>query len=138
MALRAASKPAPRRGSSPRPQLRVVKGGGKGKRRWSPVPVVVLVVLAAFGVAALQATMSQDGLKTANLEREVQLQTERNSLLRARVAQLSNPGRVAEEARKLGLVGAAVPRHISLEDQPLAPEDRPQAPKDRPQAPSTQ
>ncbi len=92
-----------------RPQLRVVRGqrdgGRKEKRRWSPIPIVVCVVLTVFGVTALQATMGQNGLKAAKLEKQVQAEQERNTLLRARVAQLSNPGRVADEAKKLGLVG---------------------------------
>jgi hypothetical protein len=58
-----------------------------------------------FGVTAMHATMSQDGLKAAKLEGEVADETERLTLLRARVAQLSNPARVADEADKRGLVG---------------------------------
>jgi hypothetical protein len=113
MALRAPSRSARRSATvAGRPRLHVV--AGKGKRRWSPVPVVVLVVMAVFGVSALQATMSQDGLKAAKLEREVAQETERTTLLRARVAQLSNPGRVADEAEKLGLVGAPTPKHLKV------------------------
>src|SRR5258705_2558229 len=85
-----------------RPELRVVRGGGK-RRRWSPVPIIVCVVLTVFGVTALQASMGQNGLKAAKLEREFTDQSERATLLRARVAQLSNPGRVADEASNLGL-----------------------------------
>jgi hypothetical protein len=100
MAVRA---PARARAAKARPPLRVVEG--KGKRRRSPIPIVIAVVVTVFGVTALHATMSQDGLKAARLEREVADETERLTLLRARVAQLSNPGRVADEADKLGLVG---------------------------------
>ena len=101
------------------PQLRVVRG--KGKRRWSPIPVVVCVVLTVFGVTALQATMGQNGLKAAKLEREFQQESERNTLLRARVAQLSNPGRVADEAAKLGLIGNPDVGHVKV------PTDHPEA-----------
>jgi hypothetical protein len=102
MAVRATA-PARRRSSS-RPPLRVVKGKGK-RRRLSPIPIVVAVVLTVFGVTALHASMSQDGLKAAKLEREVAEQTELLTLLRARVAELSNAGRIADEAGKAGLVG---------------------------------
>lgn len=117
------------RPASPRPQLRVVRGKGKGRRRWSPVPIVVCVVLTVFGVAALQAAMGQNGLKAAKLERQVEEETERSTLLRARVAQLSNPGRVADEAAKLGLVGNPDPVRLRVEtDHPeafrTAPPDR--------------
>jgi cell division protein FtsL len=107
-----------------RPQLRVVrgKGGGAGKAaRWSPIPIVVCVVLTVFGVTALQATMGQNGLKAAKLEKQVQEEQERNTLLRARVAQLSNPGRVADEAAKLGLVGHGDVEHVKV------PTDHPEA-----------
>lgn len=105
-----------RRGAS-RPPLRVVKG--KRRRRFSPVPIVAAVVLTVFGVTALHATMSQDGIKAAKLEREVTDETERLTLLRARVAQLSNAGRIADEAAKLGLVGDPNARFLEV---PLEPD----------------
>lgn len=117
MATRAQPKTgtrAPARGSG-RPQLRVVRGEPPRRRRWSPVPIVVCVVLTVFGVTALQAAMGQNGLKAAKLERQVQEESERATLLRARVAQLSNPARVADEASKLGLVGNADPKHLRVE-----------------------
>ena len=106
-----------------RPQLRVVRGkrDGSKPRRWSPIPIVVCVVLTVFGVTALQATMGQNGLKAAKLEKQVQEEQERNTLLRARVAQLSNPGRVADEAAKLGLVGHGDVDHVKV------PTDHPEA-----------
>ena len=104
----------PRSRTAARPQLQVVRGKGEQKRRWSPIPIVVLVVLTVFGVTALQATMGQNGLKAAKLEKQVQTEQERNTLLRARVAQLSNPGRVADEAKKLGLVGHGDIDHVKV------------------------
>lgn len=122
MATRAQPKSRTRApASTGRPQLRVVRGDPPRRRRWSPVPIVVCVVLTVFGVTALQAAMGQNGLKAAKLERQVQDETERATLLRARVAQLSNPGRVADEAAKLGLVGNADPKHLLVEtDHPEA------------------
>jgi cell division protein FtsL len=75
---------------------------------------VVLVVLAVFGVAALQAWVGQDGLRAAELEGQVQHEYERLTLLRAQVAQLSSPQRLREEAAKLGLVPAPDPAHLRV------------------------
>ena len=83
--------------------------------------VVVLAVMTVFGVAAIQAIVGQDGLKAAKLERAVADAQEKNTLLHAHVAQLSNPNRVADEATKIGLVGAGDPVHITVEtDDPAA------------------
>jgi hypothetical protein len=98
-----------RRAQHRSPHLRVVEGQRTAARRPSPWPIVVLVVLAVFGVAALQAWVGQDGLRAAALEREVAHEQERLTLLRAQVAQLSSPQRLREEALKLGLVPAAEP-----------------------------
>jgi hypothetical protein len=108
-----ASRPKPRSRPAARPQLRVVGGSGKSRRR-SPVPIVILVVLTVFGVVAIQAIVGQDGLKASKLEGDVNQESERNALLRARVAQLTNANRVADEATKLGLVGFAHPIHIKV------------------------
>ena len=66
MAVRAPVRQRQRSKSSARPPLRVVKGKGR-KRRLSPIPIVVAVVLTVFSVTALHATMSQDGIKAAKL-----------------------------------------------------------------------
>jgi hypothetical protein len=128
MAVRAPAQP--RRRAASRPPLRVVKGRGKGHRkgrRFSPIPVILCVILTVFGVTALHATMSQNGFKAAKLEREVQQEMERLTLQRARVAQLSNAGRIADEATKLGLVGdpdatfLKVPLDTPSDVRPVAP-----------------
>ena len=105
-----ATQALPRQRRAQRSPLRVVEGGKQAqRRRSSPLPIVILVVLAVFGVAALQAWVGQDGLRAAELERDVQREYERLTLLRAQVAQLSSPQRLREEAAKLGLVPAANP-----------------------------
>jgi cell division protein FtsL len=119
MAVRAPVRQRQRSKTPARPPLRVVKG--KGRKRRSPIPIVVAVVLTVFSVTALHATMSQDGIKAAKLEREVSEETERLTLLRARVAQLSNAARIADEAAKLGLVGDPDARFIKV---PLDPSQR--------------
>lgn len=114
MATRALTRPEP---PARRPaRLRVVQGKkSKRARRPSPIPVVVLIVAAVFGVAALQAWVGQDGLRAAALEREVQQEQERLTLLRAQVAQLSSPHRLREEAAKMGLVPASDPVFLQVE-----------------------
>jgi hypothetical protein len=121
-AVRAPVRQPSRKGSA-RPPLRVVKGKGKGRRRKkrSPIPIVIAVVLTVFSVTALHATMSQDGIRAAQLEREVTDETERLTLLRARAAQLSNAGRIADEAAKLGLVGDPDARYLQV---PLEASER--------------
>lgn len=111
MATRPQTRPRQAPGTQSRPALRVVKGS---KRKWSPVPIVVLVVLTVFGVAVMQASLGQNGLKAAKLERAVQEESERLTLLRAKTAQLSNAARVADEGDKLGLVGDPDPVHLTV------------------------
>ncbi len=117
-----------------RPQLHVVHATSadrrtKKARRRSPIPVVVLVVLAVFGVAALQAWVGQDGLRAATLEREVHHEQERLTLLRAQVAQLSSPQRLREEANKLGLVAPSDPLFLKAPMEPAEGDTPPDATK---------
>jgi cell division protein FtsL len=91
--------------------------------------VVVLVVLAVFGVAALQAWVGQDGLRAASLERQVQHEQERLTLLRAQVAQLSSPQRLREEADKLGLVAPSDPLFLKAPMKPAEEGTSPDATK---------
>jgi cell division protein FtsL len=93
-----------------RPQLRVVRGSKAARRR--PVLLVVLAVVTVFGVTGMHASIGQDGLRAATLERRVQKETERLSLLRAQVAQLSTPKRIADEANRLGLVADPDPSFV--------------------------
>ncbi|MGH2760512.1 MAG: hypothetical protein ACRDKJ_13265 [Actinomycetota bacterium] len=110
-----ATQALPRERGKQRSRLRVVEGGKKAaRRRPSPLPIVILVVLAVFGVAALQAWVGQDGLRAAELEQDVQREYERLTLLRAQVAQLSSPQRLREEAAKLGLVPATDPVYLRV------------------------
>ncbi len=124
-AVRAPVRSRPR--GKARPPLRVIRGKGKGRRTLSAVPIVLCAIAIVFSVTALHAVMSQDGVRAANLEREVAAETERMALLRAKKAQLSNAGRLAEEAAKLGLVGdpdarfLRVPLETTERLRPVAP-----------------
>lgn len=104
MAVRALPKqPAP-------PRLRVVRGV-EARRRLS-VRLVLALVAIVFAVTVLQAIVGQQGLRIAELEREVRRAEERMTLLRARQAQLTEPARVAEEAVRIGLVSDADPTFL--------------------------
>jgi hypothetical protein len=105
-----ASRPAPRVRS--RPELRVVRGGAR--RRLSPVPIVAIAIAAVFGVTGIRAAQGQDGLKAAKIEKAYSQEQENHTLLSAQVAELSSPGRIADEATKLGLVPAANPVFLKL------------------------
>jgi cell division protein FtsL len=89
--------------------------------------IVVLAVVTVFGVTGMHASMGQDGLRAATLEREVQKETERLSLLRARVAQLSTPRRIADEAARLGLVADADPKFLHVDGATAEPATEQQA-----------
>ncbi|HYZ92644.1 MAG TPA: hypothetical protein VFA34_09665 [Actinomycetota bacterium] len=132
MATRPLRRTSRRRAVEPRPYLHVVHTTTETRRktkRPSPVPVVVLIVLAVFGVAALQAWVGQDGLHAAAVEREVQHEQERLTLLRAQVAQLSSPKRLREEANKLGLVAPSEPVFLKAPVDPVSVELTPDATK---------
>jgi cell division protein FtsL len=84
----------------------------------SPVPIIAIAVATVFGVTAVRAAEGQDGIKAARLERAYSNEQESHSLLSAQVAELSSPGRIADEADKLGLVPAPDPVFLKL---PAAP-----------------
>ncbi len=105
-----ASRPAPR--ARTRPNLKVVPGGNR--RRISVVPIIAIAIATVFGVTAVRAAQGQDGLKAASLEQQYANEQENHTLLSAQVAELSSPGRIADEADKLGLVPAANPVYLQL------------------------
>jgi len=105
-----ASRPAPRARS--RPDLKVVPGGAK--RRVSLVPFIAILIATVFGVTGIRAAQGQDGLKAARLEQLYSQEQETHVLLSAQVAELSSPGRIADEAGKLGLVPASNPVFLRL------------------------
>jgi len=121
MAVRALPREHGTRTRAPaRPDLRVVRGSKAARRR--PVLLVVLAVVTVFGVTGMHASIGQDGLRAATLERQVQKETERLSLLRAQVAQLSTAKRIADEANKLGLVADPDPSFVG--DTSASPQEQ--------------
>ena len=118
-----------RRGPAPRlrerPNLRVVRG--EGRRRASAVPIIIVAILTVFGVTGIRAAIGQDGLKAAALERAYSHEQENHTLLRAQVAELSSPTRIAEEAQRIGMVEANDPVYLRLptDTAPLPPTTTP-------------
>jgi cell division protein FtsL len=90
----------------------VVRGGNR--RRVSVVPIIAIAIATVFGVTAIRAAQGQDGLKAAAIEQQYTNEQETHTLLSAQVAELSSPGRIADEADKLGLVPAANPVYLQL------------------------
>ena len=106
----------PLRAARPRPSLRVITGR---RERRALLPAAVVLVLAVFGVAALQAYVGQEGLRMARLERQVEQAKERNALLRRKAAERSSPERVAEAAAEAGLVPATNPTFLPVSGAPV-------------------
>ena len=80
----------------------------------SPVPIIAIAIATVFGVTGIRAAQGQDGLKSAAIEQQYQREQENHTLLSAQVAELSSPGRIADEAGKLGLVPAVNPAFLHL------------------------
>lgn len=131
---------APLPGAAPTGELRVVRpvrrpdrvpgrAEGAPARRIQPAGTVrsilpatlavTAVVLAALAVVAGHVLVARDQLRLDRLDGEIAVATLRNDQLRLEVAQLSAPGRLAVQARSLGLV---VPTSVTyLEPAPLTP-----------------
>ncbi|HVE92391.1 MAG TPA: hypothetical protein VNE62_08870 [Actinomycetota bacterium] len=99
------------------PALRLVEGGRS--RRRAMVPAAVVLLMAVFAVAALQAYLGQDGYRVSRLEREVEQAEERMVILRGRAAELSSPSRLEESAAGMGMTED--PNPVFLPDPGVAP-----------------
>jgi cell division protein FtsL len=112
-------------------RLRVVRPPRpRPKRRLGRIPFLmvsfVLVGFLVFGVVTLQAILSQTSFRMGELERQgIQLRQSYGQL-KLEVARLSAPGRMAAEAKRLGL---RLPRQVQT-----LPVDVPQVQGDLPQA----
>jgi cell division protein FtsL len=103
-----AQRPGALAPSLPQPRLRVI---AEPRRRFSAalIPAALVLILAVFAVAALEAGLAQEGFRAAKLEREVRQAEERHAILRAELASLSSPSRLVEVARRLGMGPAPDP-----------------------------
>lgn len=100
--------------------LRVV--GDRPRRRWWPFLVVsfVLTGLLVFGVVTLQVLVNQTSFRMQRLGERNDLLEQQYGQMKLEIAQLSAPGRINREARRLGLVLPAADQV-----QPLAVPDLP-------------
>jgi cell division protein FtsL len=111
-----ATRPLPKPKTELGPRLRIVGGSAAGRRL--SVGAVMLLVLTVFCVAALQAYAAQVGFRVASLERQVRQAEEQTTLLQAEEARLGSPARLANEARRQGLVADTLPTFLRA---PTAP-----------------
>jgi len=102
VATRARRSPSPRTA----PHLRVIPGGA---RRRATLPFAVVLVLAVFAVAALQAYLGQEGYRMSRIESELKVAEERYVLLRAQLAELSSPSSLERAAAEMGMTSDADP-----------------------------
>lgn len=96
------SRPAPAARAS-RPELRVVER----RRRWPAVIGGLLIVLllgGMMGLAVFHTQLAQRQLEIDRLDRAVDAERERFDELRRDRATMRSPGRIAEEAVRLGMV----------------------------------
>lgn len=68
---------------------------------------VVVVILVLLGLAAFHAVIVAEQIRLDDLEERVEAQTDRQQLLRVRVAELASPERIVAEAERLGLAPAS-------------------------------
>jgi len=118
-----ARRPAPRKTTPARPNLRVIPGGAsqKAPRTVGPraqaavragrfpsfrfVAVSSLIVAAfVFGLVLLNVLVAQASFKLADLETQVRTEEDRYRRMRYEVAFKESPARVAEAAAQIGLV----------------------------------
>ena len=83
-----------------RPHLRVIRGSA---RKRVTMPLAIVLVLAVFAVAGLQAYLGQEGFRMSNLEMELKQAEERYVLLRAEIAELSSPSSLERAASEIGM-----------------------------------
>ena len=112
-------------------RLRVVRPPRpRPARRLGRIPFLivsfVLVGLLVFGVVTLQAILSQTSFRMVRLDGESVQLRQSYGLLKLEVARLSAPGRIAAEAKRLGLHLPDQVRTLSV-DAPPTTGQTPQA-----------
>lgn len=102
-----------------RPELRVVTR----RRRWPAVIVSILVVVmigGMLGAAVFHTQLAQRQLEIDRLERAVADERERFDELRRDRAALRAPGRIAEDAVRLGMTRGDTSRFVEVDALALA------------------
>jgi len=95
-----------RRAAARRPPLRIVAPRCRPGRRRTPFVIATAMVIGplVFGVVALQALVSQSSFRMHEIVRQNAQLQQSYGQLKLQVAQLSAPGRIAQQARRLGLL----------------------------------
>ena len=97
---------------APRPQLVVVPRRRRTARLVAAGCTVVFGLM--LGAAAFQTQLARRQLNLDTMDRDIRAAHEQYDVLRRERAELRSPGRLAEEAAKLGMVPATQTEFVSL------------------------
>lgn len=103
---------------APRPQLAVVPRQRRTARLIAAGCTVVFVLM--LGAAAFQTQLARRQLTMDTLDRDIRTAHETYDVLRRERAELRSPGRLAEEAGKLGMVPATQTEFVQLDAEVVA------------------
>ena len=117
-----------------RPTLLVVPRRRRAARLIAAGFAVVFVLM--LGAAAFQTQLARRQLTLDTLDRRISAAHEQYDVLRRERAELRSPGRLAEEAARLGMVPATQTQFVSLDPDVVATVQRSGAPSSGNAAPS--
>lgn len=112
---------------APRPDLRVLEGGGKTLRqerlgRARVVASVAVLGLILFGVVAFHVVLSQGQFELEQMETRAAEEQAQYDKRRLQVAQLESPERITQEAtNRLGMVPAEKVTAVAPDAQDISP-----------------
>jgi hypothetical protein len=115
----------------PRPQLVVVAPRRRAARLVAAGCAVVFGLM--IGAAAFQTQLARRQLTLDTFDRKIRAAHEQYDVLRRERAELRSPGRLATEARALGMVPATQTDFITLDADVIAAVQRSGAPNDHQQ-----
>jgi hypothetical protein len=95
-----------------------------------------VVFVLMLGAAAFQTQLARRQLTLDTLDRRISAAHEQYDVLRRQRAELRSPGRLAEEAAKLGMVPARQTQFVSLDPDVVATVQRAGAPTSNADAPT--
>ena len=118
-------------GAGNRPRLRVVSGASRATSSSLPFLALVIMVLAGALVASmlLNAKMADTAYRMKEKQVELNVAEDHVETLRTQVQEASAPDALAARAKELGMVPAAVPGVIDVENGRLTEGAPAQAPK---------
>lgn len=98
----------------PAPELAVVPAAGRARLLWT-VAALLVVAAAVFAAVALNAVAADDAVVAEQLDEAIRAAELDHGRLRAEVATLESPARIAEAAEDLGLVRVDHPRRLAVQ-----------------------